>query len=109
MSSEPSACSGLMYSGVPISCRCSVKSVFSVSLLAVALAMPKSMTFAKRLAVHGDEDVAGLDVAVDDPLGVGVLHGGADLREELQAVLDAQVVLVAVLGDGSPLTSSITK
>jgi hypothetical protein len=35
-----------MYSGVPMSWRCSVKSVFSVSLLAVALAMPKSITLA---------------------------------------------------------------
>ena len=89
-----------MYSGVPMSCRCSVKSVFSVRLPAVALAMPKSMTLACGLAVlGGDEDVRRLEVAVDDPLGVGVLHGVADLREELEARRDRELVLVAVLGD----------
>ena len=44
--SEPdiSACSGLMYSGVPIIWPRSVKTVFSVSLWLSALAMPKSIT-----------------------------------------------------------------
>jgi len=40
-----SACSGAMYSGVPIICRHSVKSVLSVRWRSVAFAMPKSMTF----------------------------------------------------------------
>ncbi len=40
-----SACSGLMYAGVPIICRCSVKSVRVVSSALVALAIPKSITF----------------------------------------------------------------
>ena len=40
-----SACSGLMYSGVPIHCPSSVKRVRSVSLCDVALATPKSMIF----------------------------------------------------------------
>ena len=44
-----SACSGLMYSGVPMSCPCSVKSVFSVSLWCKALATPKSITFGTAL------------------------------------------------------------
>ena len=40
-----SACSGLMYSGVPISSAKPVKSVLSVRLCwPVALAMPKSIT-----------------------------------------------------------------
>ncbi len=47
--SDISACSGLMYSGVPISCRYSVNSVFSVSRALVALAMPKSITFGTGL------------------------------------------------------------
>ena len=48
-SAVSSACSGLMYSGVPIDRADSVNSVCSVSRCAVALAMPKSMTFGHRL------------------------------------------------------------
>ena len=40
-----SACSGLMYSGVPIITPSSVNIVRSVSFCAVALATPKSMIF----------------------------------------------------------------
>jgi hypothetical protein len=39
-----SACSGLMYSGVPMSCPRSVNKVSSVRLYPVALAIPKSIT-----------------------------------------------------------------
>ncbi len=39
-----SACSGLMYTGVPMNCPYSVNSVFSVSRWCVALAIPKSIT-----------------------------------------------------------------
>ena len=75
-----------MYSGVPISWNCVNWSVFSVSLAFVALAMPKSMTFASGFAVvQRDQDVRGLEVAVDDALLVGVLDGVANLREELPA------------------------
>ena len=45
-----SACSGLMYSGVPTSCPWSVNSVRSVSCWPVALAMPKSITFTTALS-----------------------------------------------------------
>ena len=40
-----SACSGLMYAGVPTKCPNAVNSVLSVNGASVALAMPKSMTF----------------------------------------------------------------
>ena len=36
--------------------------------------------------LDGDEDVAGLEVAVDDAFLVGVLDGAADLEEELEAL-----------------------
>jgi len=39
---------------------------------------------------------------MDDAFGVGVLHGVADLRKEFNALLDAQLALVAVLDDRSP-------
>ena len=43
-----------------------------------------------RLAVvQRDQDVGGLQVAVDDPLLVGVLHGLADGDEQLQPLADA--------------------
>jgi hypothetical protein len=41
-----SACSGLMYAGVPMNCSNAVNNVLSVSRWSVvALAMPKSITF----------------------------------------------------------------
>ena len=50
MSRLPAACSGLIDSGVPMSWRNSVNSVFSVSRDCVALAMPKSITFTSGLS-----------------------------------------------------------
>ena len=44
-SADISACSGLMYAGVPMKRLYSVKSVFSVRRVCIALAIPKSMTF----------------------------------------------------------------
>ena len=53
-----------------------------------------------RLAVvERDHDVGRLDVAVDDPLLVGVLDRLADRHEQLQPLPRRQVVVVAVLGD----------
>ena len=80
-----SACSGLMYSGVPTTAPNPVTSVCSVSGCPAALATPKSITFDDRLAVvRGDQDVRRLEVPVDDPLLVGVLDRLADLDEQLQ-------------------------
>ena len=46
-----------------------------------------------RLAVVAlDQDVRRLQVAVDDPLLVGVLHRRADLHEQVEPVGDAQPV-----------------
>src|SRR5262249_16423254 len=42
-----------------------------------------------------DEDVGGLEVSVDDPLLVGVLHRLADRHEQLQPRADAEPGLVA--------------
>ena len=53
-----------------------------------------------RLAVvERDHHVGRLDVAVDDPLLVGVLDRLADRHEQLQPLARRQVVVVAVLGD----------
>ena len=53
-----------------------------------------------RLAVvERDHDVGRLDVAVDDPLLVGVLDRLADRHEQLQPLARRQVVVVTVLGD----------
>ena len=50
-----------------------------------------------------DQDVRRLQVAVDDPLLVGVLHGRADLAEERQPFREAEPVLVAILGERDAL------
>ena len=47
MSSVPSACSGLMYSGVPIIWPVCVNTSCATALALVALATPKSITFTR--------------------------------------------------------------
>ena len=55
--------------------------------------MPKSITFGTGLAVdQRDQDVGGLEVAVDDPLLVGVLHGVADRDEQLEPLPGGKLV-----------------
>jgi hypothetical protein len=49
--------------------------------------------------VLGHQDVRRLDVAVDDPLLMGVLHRAAHLDEELKPVRHRKIALVAVLRD----------
>jgi len=46
------------------------------------------------------QDVRGLEVPMDDPLVMRVLHRVADLQEQIQPLLDGQLVPIAVLGDG---------
>ena len=66
----------------------------------MALATPKSMTLGTGGAVdERDQDVRGLEVPVDDPLLVGMLHGAADQHEQLQPLGDRELLAVAVLGD----------
>ena len=50
--------------------------------------------------VPRDQDVTRLDVAVDDPLLVGVLDGRAHLEEQFQPPPRGQVILVAERGHG---------
>ena len=54
----------------------------------------------RHTVVERDQDVRRLQVAVDDPLLVGVLHGPADEHEQLQPLPDRELLSVAVLGDG---------
>ena len=81
-----SACSGLMYSGVPtIWAKPGVQRLVGQRAGSTALATPKSITFGTGVAVvQRDQDVGRLEVAVDDPLLVGVLHRPADLDEQLE-------------------------
>ena len=99
------ACSGAMYSGVPATVPKAVKRLCSVSCSPlVALARPKSITLGTGLAVVAlDQDVRRLEVAVDDPLLVRVLHRRADLAEERQPLREAEPVLVAVVGERDAL------
>ena len=96
-----SACSGLMYSGVPISCAKPVNSVFSVSCWPDRLGHAEVDHLGHRRAVvQRDQDVGGLEVAVDDPFLMGVLHGLADRHEQLEPLARSKgCSSVAELGD----------
>ena len=50
-----------------------------------------------------DEDVGGLEIAMNDGFLVGVLDGFTDLNEEAQTIGKRQLSLVAILGDGKAL------
>ena len=53
-----------------------------------------------RLAVvQRDQHVRRLEVAVNDPFLMGVLHGLADRHEQFQPLARRELMLVAVLGD----------
>lgn len=53
-----------------------------------------------RTSVDGrDQDVRGLEVAVDDPLLMRMVDRAADRHEELDSARDRQAVAIAVLGD----------
>ena len=89
-----------------------VRAVRSVSGWPIALAMPKSITFGTgRPSYSVDQDVRRLEVAVDDPLLVGVLDRLADRRRTAPAArATVSRRVVAVLGDRArPATSSMTK
>ena len=91
---RPRICSGLAYSGVRM------RSSVDVSSRAAApspddLGDPEVEQ--RRHALGRDEDVAGLQVAVDDEVLVGVLHRGADLAEEPQPVPDREAAVPAVV------------
>ena len=53
----------------------------------------------RLVVIRRDQDVRGLQVAVNDAFLVRVLKRGADLDEEVQPFLDAQSRGVAILGD----------
>ncbi len=91
-----------MYVGVPTIAPVSAR-LWSVSLNLRRLGDPEVDDLRGGPAVHlGDQDVAGLQVAVDDPLLVGVLHRLADGDEQLQPGPDRKPMAVAVLGDRHP-------
>src|SRR5262249_3445943 len=54
------------------------------------------------LPVRGDQDVGGLQVAMDDKTRVRVLHRAQHLKEQAEACTDIASVLVAIHGDRSP-------
>jgi len=94
------ACSGDMYSIVPTTWPNSVNIVFSVRRWAIALAMPKSITLGTGVwSYSADEDVRGLEVAVDDPFLMGVLDGLANRNEQLQPLAGRELMVVAELRD----------
>ena len=102
--SSSSACSGLMYSGVPTTAPKPVNSVSLGQLRPGRLGHAEVDDLGHRPAVvQGDQDVRGLEVAVDDPLLVRVLHRLADRDEQLQPLAGRQPPLVAVLGDRDAL------
>ena len=66
--------------------------------------------FRRGHPIHfGHQNVRRLDVAVNDAFVMRVLDGVADLNEEPQPLGGGKLVLVAVVGDPMPRTSSMTK
>ncbi len=65
-----------------------------------ARATPKSRTLT-RPSVGVDEHVGGLEVAVDEPLLVGVLDGVADLRDQCEPLARAEPLFAGVSRDGA--------
>ena len=62
-----------------------------------------------HLALRGDHDVPGLDVAVDDPRGVGEGQGRGHLRGDLRGPLGHEVALgLQHVGERLPATYSMT-
>ena len=90
---------------VPIGLPVAVSRVTSVRRIA---AMPKSRTLTVPLS--DDQDVVGLEVAVDDRDGVGVGEHGGDLRGDGHRPADRQRAgRVDVGAQGVPRRSSITR
>ena len=94
---RPSACSGLMYSGVPSTAptavRCGLVSGTS------SPATPKSSSLIWRLAVVGQEDVLGLEVAVHEARVVRGLQRGEQLEPELDHALRGELLVAYRLGE----------
>ena len=85
-----SACSGLMYSGVPTIWPKLGEQRLLGQLLAGRLGHAEVDHLGDRLAVvQRDQHVRRLEVAVDDPLLMGVLHRLADRDEQLQPLVEA--------------------
>ena len=76
-----SACSGLMYAGVPMNCsNGGEEGLVGQPALASPWRCRSRSPSAPAPVVHGDQDVRRFEVAVDDAFLMGVLDGLADLR-----------------------------
>jgi hypothetical protein len=51
-------------------------------------------------ALRGDQDVVGLQVAVHDQVLMGVMHGGTDGADQLDALGERQAAAIAINVDG---------
>ena len=99
------ACSGAMYSGVPATVPKAVKRLLLGELHAAGRLGQAEVDHLghRRAVVAFDQDVRRLQIAVDDPLLMGVLHGRADLAKERQALRQPEAVLVAIFRERDPL------
>ena len=99
-----------MYSSVPTTAPKPVTSVLLGQLLAGRLGDAEVDDLRHRPAVvEGDQHIGRLEVAMDDPLLVGVLDRLADRDEQLQPLAGRELASSQNLVIGTPLTSSITK
>ena len=76
----PSACSGLMYCGVPTTIPRRREPLVRTR----RVEGPGDAEIGDHGLPAGEHDVLGLDVAVDDPVVVGVLQGAADFAGDLE-------------------------
>ena len=98
-SASPRICSGAIVYEVPSRVPTTVRPPSPASGR-ISLAMPKSSSLTTRLSPDGaDEDVAGLEIAVDDALVVRRLQRRADRLEDLQHLAGREA---AALGQDRP-------
>jgi hypothetical protein len=99
-SSPPTcACSGLIYGRRAQELLESSEYSLVGQPTCVALAIRNQSLWEWHAILGSDQHIGRLDVAVDDTFLVRVLHGAADLDEQVQALAVSELLLLAVIGD----------
>ena len=105
-SALPVNCSGLMYGGVPSTMPCWVSfcsCAWSSALAARGDAEVEDLDEVRLAGALGQNDVLGLEVAVDDALPVRLVERAADLGQDLEHALRLHRPLLQRIRETLPL------